>query len=131
MKQLFALLLIAGTLISCGGKSGGIKQDTPADFTLTELQIKDIAAKDDAARATYEGKVVEIKGTIQSCKASKTSASPNKFSFYLCSDPALESHKCTICYTDTDQTANVGKSVTVKGHFDYAGVVTLNDCVVY
>src|SRR5882757_4593646 len=128
------LLMIAFTaliLVSCGGK-GGMNKDTKADFQLDQKKLDELGkSEDDATRKPYLDKVIEMKGVIKSGKASVSSASPNKYSFYLCNAATDEDSNCAICYTDEDPSANVGKTVTVKGKFDYAGVVTLDNCVVY
>jgi len=128
------LLMIAFTalvLASCGGK-GGLNKDTKADFQLDQKKLDELGkSEDDATRKPYEGKVIEIKGVIKSGHKSVSSASPNKYSFYLCNAATDEDSDCAICYTDTDPASMIGKSVTVKGKFDYAGVVTLDDCVAY
>lgn len=135
MRKIFVTLCAAVVLMSCGGKNGGsngISKDAKADFQLAdEKALQEIGNKDEATRNTYEGKIVEMKGFIKGAKESKSAASPNKYSFYLCATADAEAASGTICYSDTDQKANEGKPVTVKGHFDYAGVVTLDDCVAY
>lgn len=128
------LLMIAFTaliLVSCGGKSG-MNKDTKADFQMDQKKLDELGkSEDDATRKPYMDKVIEISGLVQSGKKSVSSASPNKYSFILCDNMTDEITACTICYTDEDPAANVGKKVTVKGKFDYAGVITLDDCVVY
>lgn len=131
MKSIVTIFCCALFLVSCGGKKGGLNKDTKADYQFDDKTLKEMGQKDAEALKSYEGKVVESKGIIKSFKPSKSSASPNKYSFYLCTDANQEDYTCTICYTDTDQTSMVGKQVTVKGKFDYAGVITLDDCVVY
>ena len=130
--KLLMIVCIALILVSCGRGKGGMNKDTKADFQLDQKKLDELgSAESDATRAPYEGKVIEMKGVIKSSKKSVSSASPNRYSFYLCNAATDEDTDCAICYTDEDPSASVGKSVTVKGKFDYAGVVTLDDCVIY
>lgn len=136
MKQVLVTVCAAIMLVSCGSKSGGnskqVSKDAKADFQVaSDSALRVMGDKDEATRNTYEGKIVEMKGYIKGAKESKSSVSPNKYSFYLCATPDAEATSGTIVYTDTDPKGNEGKLVTVKGLFDYAGVVTLDDSVVY
>lgn len=135
LKKVLVTVCAAIMLMSCGGKSGSSKEvskEAKADFQVASDSALDaMGEKDEATRNTYEGKIVEMKGFVKNAKESVSAASPNKYSFYLCASADAEATSGTICYTDTDPKGNEGKAVTVKGRFDYAGVVTLDDCVVY
>jgi hypothetical protein len=129
--KLFTILCAAVLLVSCGGKSG-LNKDTKADYQLNQKMLDSLGkSEDNAVRKSYMDKVIEIKGIIKSVEKSVSSASPNKYSFYLCNAATNEDTDCAICYTDEDPTAKTGKTVTVKGNFDYAGAVTINNCAIY
>ena len=132
MMKYFSIVCAAIILVSCGGgKKGNLSKDSKVDFQFNQAALDSLGGDSvaDAERTKYEGKIVEIKGFVKGAKVSPSSASPNKYSFYLCTNPTDETG--AIIYTDEDPTALEGKSVTVKGKFDYAGVVTLDDSVVY
>jgi hypothetical protein len=119
-------------LTSCGGGKSGLNKDTKADFTIDQAKMKELSmSEEDAVRKPYMDKVIEMKGIITESKKAVSSASPNKYSFHLSETAVEDGSKYTICYTDEDPASMVGKNVTVKGKFDYAGVVTVNDCVYY
>jgi hypothetical protein len=131
MMKYFSIVCAAIILVSCGGgKKGGLSKDTKADFQFNQAQLDSLGGTEipEADRAKYEGKVVEIKGIVKTVKK-EGPPSPNKYSFYLVVNATDESG--AIIYTDEDPTAMEGKAVTVKGKFDYAGVVTLDDSAVY
>lgn len=135
MQKVFVTLCAAIMLVSCGGKksddpSSGITKETKADLQISdEKALQELG--NDSTRKKYENKVVEMKGYIKSFKKNVTTAEPNKYSFFLCSDINQEDTYCTICYIENEPSAFAGKAVTVKGYFDYAGMVSLADCVVY
>jgi hypothetical protein len=130
--KLFTILCAVVLLVSCGGGKSGLNKDTKADYQLDQKTLDSLGrSEDNAVRKSYMDKVIEIKGIIKSVEKSVSSASPNKYSFYLCSTATDQDTDCAICYTDEDLSASVGKTVTVKGNFDYAGAVTINNCVAY
>lgn len=132
MIRLLTILSTAFILVSCGGGKSGISKDAKADFVMEQAKMKELSmSEDDAVRKPYMDKVIEMKGFITGSKKSVSSVSPNKFSFHLSDTATEEGSNYTICYTDEDPSAMIGKSVTIKGKFDYAGVITLNDCVYY
>lgn len=134
-KQLFSFVAIACfgiCLLSCGGSGKGVSKDTKADFQLDDKALQAINDKaDSGGTKEYMDKIIETKGFVKSCSKNQLSSEPNKYSFYLCSDPAQDDYLCTICYSEEDQTKNIGKQVTVKGKFDYAGTVSLVNCTAY
>lgn len=134
MRKVFATVCAVVLLVACGSKKSDSSY-TITKETKTDLQIGDEKALqelgNDSTRIKYRQKVIEMKGYIKSFKKNVTTAEPNTYIFFLCSDPAQEDTFCTICYTDKAPEAFVGKAVTVKGIFDYAGMVSLTDCVVY
>jgi tRNA_anti-like len=131
MKKIALILGTAFIITSCGG-GGGLNKDSKADH---QMEVTAIDALDDsndqAAIGKYDDKIIEVKGVIKSSKEAKHASSPNKYSFFLCTTTADEDTNCIICYTDEDLSASTGKTVTVKGKFSYAGVITLIDCAVY
>lgn len=131
MRKCFSIVCAAVILVSCGGKKGSISKDSKADYQFNQAALDSLGGLEipDAERSKYEGKVIEIKGFVKGAKKSVSNVSPNKYSFYLCVTPTDEIG--AVVYTDEDPTALEGKAVTVKGKFDYAGVVTLDDSVVY
>ncbi|MBL7748318.1 MAG: hypothetical protein JNM19_12855 [Chitinophagaceae bacterium] len=131
MKKITIIIGAAFIITSCGG-GGGLNKDSKADhqMELTALDALD-ASNDQAAIGKYDDKVIEVKGVIKSSKEAKHASRPNNYSFYLCTTAADEDTNCLICYTDKDPSASIGKPVTVKGKFSYAGVITLVDCAVY
>ena len=131
--KLLMIVCTALVLVSCGGGSkGGMNKDTKADFQMDQKKMHELSmSENDADRKPYMDKVIEMKGYITKSQKSVSSVSPNKFSFHL-SDAATEDGTMyTICYTDEDMSSSIGKQVTVKGKFDYAGAITLNNCVAY
>lgn len=131
MMKYFSIVIAAAMLTACGGgKKGGLTKDTKTDYHFNQAALDSLAGVDfpEADRAKYEGKIIEIKGIVKGVKSAQA-PSPNKFSFYLLANPGDEVG--AVIYTDEDPTSWEGKTVTVKGKFDYAGVVTLDDSVVF
>jgi uncharacterized membrane protein YcgQ (UPF0703/DUF1980 family) len=131
MKRLILVFVTSLSLVSCGG-SGGVTKDTKADF---QLDIKDLtglgATEKETERAKYVGKVIELKGFVKGARASKSSANPNKYFFYLVGNMQDDDFTGTIIHTDTDATALEGQAVTVKGALEYAGAISLKNSAVY
>lgn len=132
MKKILTVVSVSIILASCGGSGGGLNKDSKADFQMDAAALNSLdSSNDQAAIAKYDDKIIESKGVIKSFKEAKHASSPNKYSFYLCTGAADDDTACTICYTDQNPEANVGKTVTVKGKMSYAGVITLINCAVY
>lgn len=132
MKRILMIAGVALALASCGGGGSAISKDTKADFQMEHPKMQELSSSmDDAVRKPYMDKIIEMKGYVTQGKKAVGSASPNKFSFHLSPTATEDGANYVICYTDTDPASIVGKQVTVKGKFDYAGVITLDDCVAY
>lgn len=129
-SRLFALVFVLSlTLTACGGGGSDLTAESKVDFSMSMADFDEL---DKSAKDKYEGKVVEISGTVKDTKQSHPADAQNGDWFiYLEGEGDGSFPPKTACYFSSDQAAHKGKAATVKGivkFYDIADGAFLTNC---
>jgi|GEM_PF-6627327 len=131
VKIIALLFVMAITLSACGGSGGSdLTADSPVDF---KMSMNDFDKVEKSEKDKYEGKVVEITGSVKkTAKSHPQDAGSGEWFIHLKgeSDGGLPPE--VTCFFSADQAAHQDKSVTVKGKvafYEFSDGAFLTGCL--
>lgn len=113
-SYLFLTLLLSAFLFSaCGGGASDATADTPVDFSMSVAEFDKLTSAD---KEKYEGKIVELTGTVKNAKkASELDAENGSHFVYLEGVAEGGFPPAVTCFFSSDQAAHKGKTAAIKG----------------